>query len=169
MENTCHRQRKDEKHKCHIFGERKVLGTTNSQKSTPYENIHLRLAPRNTWRQNLPSSLLLPHSIAKDLFVAMESFHCMRHPPYENQRVKDAQLHQLFYHRSEANCSLILPTSPFLPGFNWTWFIFELTSFNPSPTKKANPLWVTSSAVHHPGSETKREGAVAASAPNTGW
>lgn len=92
----------------------------------------------------------------------------MRHPPYKNQRVKDAPLYQLFYHHSEANCSLILPTSPFLPGFNWTWFIFELTSFNPSPTKKANPLWVTSSAVHHPGSETKREGDVAASAPTQG-
>lgn len=60
-----------------------------------------------------------------------------------------------FYHHSEANCSLILPTSPFLPWFNWTWFIFELTSFNPFPTKKANPLWVTSSAAHHPAVKPK--------------
>lgn len=100
-----------------------------------------------------------PHSVTKDSFVAMESFHCVRHPPHKNQRVKDARLRYLFYHHSEANCSLILPTAPFLPWFNWTWLIFELTSFNPFPTKKANPLWVTSSAAHHPGSEATREGA----------
>lgn len=99
----------------------------------------------------------------------MESVHCRRHPPYKNQRVRDAQLHSWFYHHSEANCSLILPTSPFLPWFNWTWFIFELTSFNPFPTKKANPLWVTSSAAHHPGSVTEREGRCGSLSPNPGW
>lgn len=64
---------------------------------------------------------------------------------------------------------LTLPTSPFLPWFNWTWFILELTSFNPFPTKKANPLWVTSSAAHHPGSETKGEDTCDSLRPNTGW
>lgn len=46
------------------------------------------------------------------------------------------------------------PTSPSLPLFNWTWSIFEFTSFSLFPTKKANPLWVTSFAAHCPGSET---------------
>lgn len=147
---------------------RKVLDPTNLWKAHS-KNIHFRLTLRNTWKQNLPSSLLLPHSVTKDLFVAMESFHCRRHPPYKNQRGKDAQLHLLFYHHSVANCGLILPTSPFLPWFNWTWFIFQLTSFNPFPTKKANPLWVTSSAAHHPGSEAEREGTCGSLSPDPGW
>lgn len=89
-------------------------------------------------------------------------------PSTQKSKGEGCSLRYSFYHHSEANCSLILPTAPFLPWFNWTWFIFELTSFNPFPTKKANPLWVTGSAAHHPGSEAEG-GAGGRLSPGPGW
>lgn len=168
QKKTCHRQRKDEEEKCHISVERKSLVqlTCKSPLFIKY-NIHCRLLTlgHNSSR-SLPPSLLLPIWY-EDLFVAMESFHCMRHLPHQSQRGR--VLSSGSYHQhSEANCSLILPMSPCLPWVNWTWFIFELTSCNPFPTKKANPLWVASSAAHHPGSEPKGRAPVTASAPAQG-
>lgn len=95
----------------------------------------------------------------------MESFHCMRHPPLQTEGEGCSTVSAAT--TSEANRSWI-PTSPSLPWFNWTRFVFEVTSFNLFPKKKANPLWVTSFAAHYPGSETMGWARVPASAPAWG-
>lgn len=69
---------------------------------------------------------------------------------------------------SEASCSWVPPTSPSLPPFDWTWFVFEFTFQNLFPTKKANPLWVTSFAAHYPGIETMGWAHVLVSVPTRG-
>lgn len=96
----------------------------------------------------------------------MESFHCMRHPPLQTEGEGCSATPAATV--SEASCSWIPPTSPSLPRFNWTWFVFEFTSFNLFPTKKANPLWVTSFAAHYPGRETMGWAHVLASGPTWG-